>query len=374
MISGEFLDCLSTVVSAVRTKDNAAPRRPFGGIQLIFCGDFLQLPPIQKKLQDIEAMVHAGGVQESEIFCNRGYAFQSKTWLEADFDVVILKEVFRQRNTEFVKVLHELRLGNVTPSAITFLNEKCARPLPPSKDGIKATRLHARNCDVSKENMAELNKIQEQVEHVFHGVDSVEREDGGPPWAEEKLWRNHFFHQCIAEKELKLKVGAQVMLIKNESSRNHHRRLVNGSRGTVIGFCLPDELETADDDTGRIFVDKEYPKVRFCNGVEKVVTPVEFSSKLAGLGTCVRHAVPLKLAWAITMHKSQGMTLDYVKVDLSGVFGNAQAYVALSRASDENGLELFNFCPQKVRADPRALEFYQDPRCLHKFPSWKEEV
>ena len=374
MISGEFLDRLSDVVCNVWTVDPAAPRLPFGGIQLILCGDFLQLPPIPRKLRDIQTMVRDGSVDEKELFCNRGYAFQSKTWKEASLEVVVLEEVFRQRNVQFVKVLHELRVGNASSSAVKFLKDNCSRSLPTGEDGIKATRLHARNCDVTKENLDELRKIENQIEHTFRATDSVECEDNAPHFAAEKLWRNPFFQQCIAESELTLKIGAQVMLIKNESSRDRRQRLVNGSRGTVVGFCIPDQKEGSDkDDTYGFGGVKAYPKVRFRNGVEKIVTPVEFSSRLAGIGTCIRHAVPLKLAWAITMHKSQGMTLDYVKVDLSGVFSNAQAYVALSRASDENGLELLGFCPKKVRADPRALQFYKDPTSIDKFPSWESE-
>lgn len=156
------------------------------------------------------------------------------------------------------------------------------------------------------------------------------------------------------------------MLIKNEQTDDHKTRLVNGSRGKVVGFTNAsgkrghDELdiEVEDDDPDD---DGSYPIVQFRTGRCKVIRPERFESRIVGLGTCIRQAVPLKLAWAVTMHKSQGLTLDYVKADVGGVFTEAQAYVALSRATDEEGLELRNFSPRLVRADKRALAFYANP-------------
>ena len=108
----------------------------------------------------------------------------------------------------------------------------------------------------------------------------------------------------------------------------------------------------------------------FQGGRRKVILPERFESRVVGLGTCVREAIPLKLAWAVTMHKSQGLTLDYVKADVKGVFTEAQAYVALSRATDENGLELRHFSAKLVRADKRALAFYANPN--DQFNRWDE--
>jgi len=161
---------------------------------------------------------------------------------------------------------------------------------------------------------------------------------------------------------------------------------VNGSRGTIVGFTdtLPEpEDETAftdpwshsklkcsgnDVEAGKM----QYPIVQFLSGQRMVIGPCKFSSRLAGIGESIRDAIPLKLAWAISIHKSQGMTLDLVKVDLQGSFADGQIYVALSRASNENGLELRNFKPQRVRAHPKAILFYQNPNVL--FPTWREKI
>jgi ATP-dependent DNA helicase PIF1 len=372
MISGEFFDNLSSVVCAIRGEKNG---KAFGGIQLIICGDFLQLPPIPKRKNDIQEMIKAGKKHE-DIHCDRGFGFQAKAWEQAQLRTVELDEVFRQNNEKFIRLLHEIRRGKVSTEDRAFL-QKFDRPLP-HKDGIEPTILYAKNVNVTSENLRALAKLGGE-ECTFEAIDTVEvlmDRDGEVDniWAEQRLSGNNFFQQCTAEKSLTLKVGAQVMLIQNERSSNR-KRLVNGSRGVVTGFTseLPDDAigDTCFEYESAGNKDKTmYPIVKFRNDVEKVIRPVRFTSRLAGLGTCVRTTIPLKLAWAITIHKSQGMTLDYVKADLGGVFTEAQTYVALSRASDENGLELRNFAVHKVRANIRALEFYANP--AGSFPCWDE--
>jgi len=110
-----------------------------------------------------------------------------------------------------------------------------------------------------------------------------------------------------------------------------------------------------------------YPVVAFHNGQRKIIGPFKFSSRLVGIGESIRATIPLKLAWTINIHKSQGMTLDYVKVHLKGAFAKGQAYVALIRASRKDGLELGYFHLSRVRANSRALIFYENPNAL--FPT-----
>ena len=151
--------------------------------------------------------------------------------------------------------------------------------------------------------------------------------------------------------------------------------MVNGSRGVVVGFTsekpqAPFDLPITIPFSNSHRTEKKdmYPEVKFQNGKTRIIGKTEFSSRIVGVGECVRYAVPLKLAWAITVHKSQGMTLDYVTTDLSGVFCEAQAYVALSRAKDEKCLELRNFSPRVVKANRRALAFYDNPNA--EIPNW----
>ena len=367
MLSGEFLDNLNKVVSAMRGKKSA-----FGGIQLIFCGDFLQLPPISKKIQDIKAIISVGKYTKEQLHCDQGFAFQSNLWKDADLEVIQLHHIFRQDNAVFQEVLSEIRYGKVSHRSEVFLN-RCNRPLPVLND-IKPTILYPRNKDVTAENQKELSKLKEPVRDYYADdnvyVDTEIEEDSDKYWAAlDALSLCTYFSDCIAQKRLQLKKGAQVMLIKNESSY----RLVNGSRGVVIGFTIDcnedgsvyDLIEDVDKCSNN---DILHPVVKFLSGTTKAIQPEAFTYIMAGLGFCVRTAVPLKLAWAITIHKSQGMSIDYVKADLSGVFSFAQTYVALSRVTDESGLYLLGFKKDKVKADIRALQFYENPIAL--FPHW----
>lgn len=367
MVSGEFFDLLSDAVSEIR-KDP----RPFGGIQLVICGDFLQLSPIAPRKPDIEQMVSAlqakEGLDEQDaremLFLNRGFCFQGYNWQKAKFQVVELDQVFRQQNKQFVDILQDIRKAHIPPSTLEFLRTKCQRPLPPNEFGIRPTILHSRNRDVSRDNLVELQKLGGETV-AYQSTDNISRDKGAPKWAENQLWKSQFFMNCIAEQTLQLKVGAQVMLIKNEGAGNN--QLVNGSRGKVVGFRKPPPSKVKDEVALLPGVEK-YPVVQFVNGVKKIILPTSFESRIVGLGTCTRLAIPLKLAWAITTHKAQGLTLDYVIADLGEVFAEAQAYVALSRASDENGLELRNFSPNRVRANRMALAFYDNPD--QEFPLW----
>jgi len=368
MISGEFFDSLSKMVSEIRDDP-----RPFGGIQLIVCGDFLQLSPIPPRQWEVDQTVRA--LQEKEgletpeeardlLFLNRGFCFQSIAWKEADFEVVELKHVFRQSNQDFVRVLQDIRVGEVTPETVRYLKENCERPLPPNDLGIQPTILHSKNVDVTRENLVDLNKLSGDAV-TYEALDEVEREKGVGPWVKKDLENNSFFKSCLAEHELQLKIGAQVMLIKN---LNTNSRLVNGSRGTVVGFRKVKNSSSSSLGLNLLPGVSNYPVVLFKNGMQQVITPQKFQSRILGKGTCTRTAIPLKLAWAITAHKAQGLTMDYVIADVGAVFAEAQLYVALSRASDASGLELRNFSRNRVRANALALRFHQNPK--QQYPFW----
>ena len=365
MISGEFFDSLSRSVSEIRNDP-----RPFGGIQLIVCGDFLQLSPIAPRKWEVEQMVT--GIREKEgletaqearnwLFLNRGFCFQSEAWEAASFETVELKHVFRQSNRDFVNILQDIRLGNVTSETVRYLRENCERPLPQNDFGVQPTILHSKNVNVARENLIDLEKLAGETV-TFEAFDKVERERGAGKWVERDLSRNSFFKTCTAEKHLRLKLGAQVMLIKNIG--NHNSKLTNGSRGTVVGFRA---VKQSSDSNLLPGVEK-YPVVQFKNGLQMVVTPQKFQSRILGMGTCTRTAIPLKLAWAITTHKAQGMTMDYVIADVGQVFAEAQLYVALSRVSDQTGLELRNFSTNRVKTNPLALKFHTDPNL--EYPFW----
>ena len=217
----------------------------------------------------------------------------------------------------------------------------------------------------------EISELEEGVEidGEIRATNDVETKKAK---AENFLWELSFFDDCIAKPSLELKPNAQVIRIKNEVGGE----LVNGSRGVVLGFAninaKQKSYEELEDDDYEILTEnysnRNLPVVRYLNGEQKVVPYEEFSQHIEGIGSCIRSQIPLKLAWAITIHKSQGMSIDYLKVDLSKVFAKGQTYVALSRARRKEGLEVKGFSKKKVNADERALEFYKNPQA--DFPHW----
>jgi ATP-dependent DNA helicase PIF1 len=401
MISGEFWDYLSGVVSEIRSDP-----RPFGGVQLVVCGDFLQLPPIEARESELEDSRRAleaqpDGGKDVILHRNLGFAFQSKAWQEATFQTIMLEEIFRQESREFATMLGHIRLGRVPGTALRFL-ESCVRPLPIDPRGILPTVLHCMNRDVQSHNNRELSQLPGELHH-FEAVDRTETELGAPPWAKKKLDTNGFFRNCPAQQTLDLKVGAQVMLVKNDTGPAVPRgeKLVNGSRGVVTGF-----REASQEDLERVLrgllglgdleavsqpiLDQAkramgagsrgsvcQPIVAFKTSrgkhVERTLDLERFQCSVVGLGCCERFAVPLKLAWSFTIHKSQGLSIDSVIVDLTPkMFADGQAYVALSRARSQTGLQIRGFTREKVRCSSRARDFYESGK--PGFAGWWESA
>ncbi|XP_056211919.1 ATP-dependent DNA helicase PIF1 [Falco biarmicus] len=306
MVDGKFFDKLEAVARVVRKRDE-----PFGGIQLIICGDFLQLPPVCK-------------ANEETKFC-----FQAKSWRKCIHVNMELTEVRRQTDKTFVSLLSAIRLGRCTEEVTRQLMQTAANRS--ERDGILATRLCTHKDDVEITNERCLQQLSGEV-HAFEALDSdpelVKLIDA----------------QCPVGGRVELKLGAQVMLAKN---LDVSQGLVNGARGVVVGF----ESEQ-----------KGLPKVRFLCGVTQVIKMEKWVFKGPSGVHLSRQQLPLKLAWAISIHKSQGMSLDCVEISLSRVFESGQAYVALSRARSLAGLRVLDFDPKVVRADPSVLQFYRQLR------------
>ncbi|CBY19601.1 unnamed protein product [Oikopleura dioica] len=307
MITADFFDLLEGVARGVRGNE-----KPFGGIQLIVAGDFLQLPPVSKGF---------GDDAERAKFC-----FQADSWNESINKVFELKEVFRQANdVEFCKMLNVIRTGCMPKWVVERIKGTKANhsDLP---DLIVPTKLMTHNNQVDSLNKSELEKLQTD-EKVYFAEDSA---------ADSKILAvlNKMLPNAI--QELRLKVGSQVMLTKNLAVSSG---LVNGSRGVVEEFT------------------ESGPKVKFISHPKSIILKRErFGVKIADRLMC-RCQYPLKLAWAMT--KRQGMSLDLAQVSLSSAFEHGQAYVALSRCRSLKGLKVLDFNPLTITAHPDALAFHQ---------------
>ncbi len=313
MISADLFDILDQTLRAVREN-----KKPFGGLQILLFGDFLQLPPITKY----------GETKQN--FC-----FLSNAWRELDLKVFQLQEIFRQHDPKFIKILNNLRFGLLDESDVEELEQRVKAE--DKNIAIKPTILTSHNQKAEQINHDELKKIPRE-EKVFGA------EFFGEPNRIELLRKN-----CLAVEALKIKVGAQVMMIKNTYQKDG---IINGSLGVVKGFSDK----------------KNYPIVEFVNGKILTIAPEEWlierfdheQKQLVSEARMVQ--IPLILSWAITIHKSQGLTLDKISCDLAQIFAAGQAYVALSRARSLNSVFISSINFKKIIADEEAVDFYQRNR------------
>ncbi|XP_050319094.1 ATP-dependent DNA helicase PIF1 [Bactrocera neohumeralis] len=304
MVDGQYFEKIEAVARHVRKND-----KPFGGIQLILCGDFLQLPPVVK---------NENNSNPTQRFC-----FQSNAWEKCIQCVFELKEVHRQSDPEFVNILNHIRIGHVNEEITKRLRATSKQKI--EGGGILATQLCSHTNDAQSINETKLESLEgENI--LFRSEDS------------DANMVKQLDSQLQATSQLYLKINAQVMLLKNI---NISAGLVNGARGVVVRF------------------EKGLPVVRFKNNREYVCSHEKWIIKSASGGTITRRQVPLKLAWAFSIHKSQGLTLDCVEMSLSKVFEAGQAYVALSRAKSLDSLRILDFDPKQVWANAQVLQYYK---------------
>lgn len=312
MVDGEYFEKIEAVARYIRKND-----KPFGGIQLILCGDFLQLPPVIK---------HDTSQSQNGSASNKRFCFQSKAWekcIELSYE---LKQVHRQKDPEFVKILNSIRIGRVTPEIQDCLMKTARQKI--ESNGILATQLCSHTNDADQINQSKLNNL-EGPEKIFTAQDS------------DTYCTKQLDQQVPAPGRLALKIGAQIMLLKNISISDG---LVNGARGIVVNYV------------------DGVPLIRMKNKKEYLAQPEKWSIKSPSGIVMTRKQIPLKLAWAFSIHKSQGLTLDCVEMSLSKVFEAGQAYVALSRAQSLDNLRVLDFDCKQVWANPDVLRYYQQFR------------
>ncbi|CAB4387400.1 unnamed protein product [Rhizophagus irregularis] len=320
MLNGNLFDKLNRIAQHFRCNE-----KPFGGLQLVLTGDFFQLPPIKNDIEKVK------------------YCFEVDSWSESLDHTFQLTKVHRQREEEFVKMLNEFRYGHVSEKSSQIMSNLEKAPIY-NNDGILVTELYAINKYVNNVNTAKLAELP--YKEMVYEAEDWEPKFGGRL---EALIRN-----CLAPKNLRLKRDAQVMLLKNTTSE-----LVNGSKGVVVGWFSKITSKFYEDVPTEDSVSL-LPVVKFINGQTKVIPPFEWSlenkykKKVAS-----RRQIPLILCWAVSIHKSQGHTLERVKINLDRVFETGQAYVALSRATSLNSLQVLNFSADKVFAEEKVINFYK---------------
>ncbi|OCB88619.1 hypothetical protein A7U60_g4217 [Sanghuangporus baumii] len=334
MVDGDLFDKLSRIGAMIRKRS-----KPFGEIQVIVTGDFFQLPPVMKG-------------------SDSKFAFEAQTWNETISEHTYnLTKVFRQKDEDFVDMLNEMRFGRLTSRSISKF-KSLSREIH-YEDGMAATELFPRREDVDRSNSGRMTRLTTE-EHKYVAV------DGGT--ITDLKQREKMLANFMAPSVLTLKVDAQVMLIKNVDET-----LVNGSIGRIIKFMDPsqarDEGVSGLGDEKGIEKQPKKPKsgqlwpvveFRIPGGYfkEVMIVPESFKVELPnGEVQASRTQLPLILSWAMSIHKSQGQTLERVKVDLGKVFEKGQAYVALSRATSLDGLQVLNFDVKKVMAHPKVIEW-----------------
>ena len=350
-------------------------------IQLIVCGDFSQLPPV-KNTKDAPSLANTGKylahcLKMSAISSNvpfglmetlGHYAFQTFVWRNANFAVVELLQSFRTLDSILIKALTDIRAGIRMSENIVLLIASTGRELE-EKNGIQPTRLFSMRHSVDDVNQAELQKLEIKTEHTYNAADSIFVDpDVASTAAKDRLSADQFFNRyCPAAASLVLRRGAQVTCIQNEAPDGSPFRLVNGSRGVVVGFSkLPAhkrELDAQDEPV----LKGEYPLVIFDNGRTAIMTPKTFDRVIVGSGTLSRSQIPLTLAWAMTVHKCQGASISRVVVDLENCFEPGMAYVAISRAQTIDGLQITNFKPSSIKTSNLVAEFHANLHSMDAF-------
>jgi len=294
--------------------------KPFGGLQVILSGDFFQLPPISKSIRPASAESY-GEVNENE----SGMIFRSKSWQILNPAICYIEEQHRQEDDELLEILNTIRSNEMEEKHFELLQSRIGAKL---KNGEKATKLYTHNVNVDDINNIELGQIDSE-EKILHMTST------GPEPLVEILKKS-----CLAHEKLRLKVGAEIMCIKN----NFEQGYVNGSRGKVIDF----EKETGN------------PLIELYNGRKISLKPELWAIEEDGKIKASVSQIPLRLAWAITIHKSQGMSLDNALIDLTKSFSYGMGYVALSRVRTLAGISLVGFNADSLRVDPTVLEFDQE--------------
>ena len=324
MLSKKLFEVIDTIARIAKHK----PNLPLGGIQVVFSGDFYQLPPV--------------GDDEDPGSCE--FCFESPRWKECMDHVHVLQTIFRQTDDEYKKILNQIRIGKISTNTIAKLKQRiCPYDLEHTPTLLYPTRSRADTFNTME--YAKLPGPEYQYD-----MEVVQQND--TLTAEQKKTRmrlsasqleyetTQLVQSLTVVQSLKLKLGTRVMCVANIDP--DHFTIVNGSQGIVIG----------------VQGEFSYPLVQFQNGILRLMTPHVWNSETVP-GLSIRQ-IPLMYAWAITIHKAQGITLDSARIDAGArIFECGQTYVALSRVRTLNHLYLCEFEPTHIRVNRKVKQFYE---------------
>ncbi len=299
MLAAQTLEAVDTACRGVRKSPE-----PFGGLQIVLVGDFFQLPPVRRHDE--------GGASGA-------FAFNSGAWARANLVTCYLSEQHRQEDPIFLRALSAVRRGEMTDETHDCFSPRAGTGALPEG----TTKLFPHNADVDRLNNEELGQLHGEAK-AFHMTSR------GAPNIIEALKRG-----CLSPETLALKTGAKVMFTKNSPEG----RFANGTTGIVVGFSKTNGM----------------PIVRTNGGRTLEVEQAEWMIQDNGKTLAKISQLPLRLAWAITVHKSQGMSLDSAVIDLSNAFEYGQGYVALSRVRTLLGLHLIGINGRALEVHPEVM-------------------
>ncbi len=337
MMSMKMFNVLDQIGKEIRMNN-----RPFGGIQIVLACDFYQLPPVENPNDS-----------ESGQFC-----FESKNWYNI-FPLenhIVLTKIFRQTDLEYIKILNEVRTGELSEESIQTLNTYLKRTYDEKEhNGIALTRLFPTRNRVDALNEKMFNELEDSSKKYkcLVTTDHSNYCDSGRAIETEKLKVcqklslreienevQQLTNNSPCVSELNLKVGAAVLCNANIDM---DKGICNGSQGVIVDFVGEQKI----------------PRVKFLNGIIMLMSRHNWQSEQ--YPTISINQYPLQLAWALTIHKIQGTTLDIAQIDIGrDIFAYGQSYVALSRLKSLKGLYLSCFMADRVKANPKVIEFYKN--------------
>jgi ATP-dependent exoDNAse (exonuclease V) alpha subunit len=337
MVNADLMDAISRAMGIARGRR----KQPFGGAQVVMFGDPYQLAPVPGNMQERAYMAEN---YQSPWF------FDAHVWREDSLERYELTEIFRQHDEHFKQILNAIRDGSCTQEMLDYINS-CGNRFPENEDVIRLATVNESVNAVNRTRMAKLTTPAKKFDALFSAAD-----------------QEAFGKNLPAEPVLELKVGAQVMFIKNDDSSTKKnsdgktiKRWVNGTIGHVIDLPksggVTVEVDGETFDVGR----STWEKIRYEVEEEFDEATNKIREVLVAVPLAEFQQIPLRLAWAVTVHKSQGQTYDEVVIDMGrGAFSPGQTYVALSRVRSLEGLYLTRAIRMNdIMVDQDVLRFMQ---------------